>query len=62
MSKADIGLMDDGHYYQLLDKNENPIGPITGPYVSFADAKKAAQEAIDKHDGWQDWPIGSTAH
>lgn len=57
--KVDIGSTEAGHFYQLLDKNEQPMGPIVGPFSSEGDAIEAAQDAIDKHDGWINWPAAS---
>lgn len=39
-----------GCYYQWVDKDENPIGGLIGPYSDSTTAERAAQRAFDRKD------------
>ena len=36
-----------GHYYQIIDENENPISQLMGPYSSDDEAANACVKAWD---------------
>jgi hypothetical protein len=38
------------YYYQLIDKNDDPLTGLIGPYRWQADAESAAQRAANRRD------------
>lgn len=39
-----------GWYYQFIDKDEEPVSDLYGPYLDNIDAEKAAKRAFKRKD------------
>lgn len=39
-----------GYYFQFIDKDDNPVGELIGPYSDSRAAEKAAQRAFTSRD------------
>ena len=46
----DDGELMLGSYYQFIDKDDQPVGKLIGPYLDNQDAEKAAETAFRLND------------